>query len=120
MLLSLARSRFGSSLVGWAFAHLSFALPVRRLRESDTLLAFWHPRPCYPIHILLVPKKAIAGLETLTPADDALLAEVLRTAHSLAAELGIAAGGYRLLVNGGAYQDVPQLHFHLVADHPAS
>ena len=26
------------------------------------------------------------------------------------------AGGYRLLVNGGAYQDVPHLHFHLVAD----
>lgn len=25
-------------------------------------------------------------------------------------------GGYRLIVNGGAYQDVPQLHFHLISD----
>ena len=24
--------------------------------------------------------------------------------------------GYRLIVNGGKYQEIPQLHFHLVSD----
>jgi histidine triad (HIT) family protein len=115
MLLSLARSRLGSWLTGWAFAHLSFALPVRRVCETDTLLAFWHPRPLYPVHILLVPKKAITTLDALTPADDVFLLDALRTAHKIAAELGLAERGCRLLVNGGAYQEVPQLHFHLIA-----
>jgi hypothetical protein len=25
-------------------------------------------------------------------------------------------GAYRLIVNGGDYQDFPQLHFHLISD----
>jgi len=86
------------------------------LHETDTLLAFWHPCPSYAAHILLVPKKAIVRLAALTPSDDVFHVDVLRTAEKLVAELGLAAGNYQLLVNAGAYQDVPQLHFHLIAD----
>ena len=43
--LSLARSTLGGLIIGWMFAHLSFAIPVKRLRETDTLLAFYHPVP---------------------------------------------------------------------------
>jgi hypothetical protein len=28
----------------------------------------------------------------------------------------LAEGGYRLIVNGGKYQDFPYLHFHLISD----
>ena len=28
----------------------------------------------------------------------------------------LAESGYRLIVNGGKYQDFPYLHFHLVSD----
>jgi hypothetical protein len=31
---------------------MSFALPVERLREIETLLAFYHPKPAYPFHHL--------------------------------------------------------------------
>jgi histidine triad (HIT) family protein len=112
---ALARSSVGGRIIGWIFAYMSFAIPVDRLYESKALLAFHHPRPSYPVHILFVPKKAIRGFSDLQPEDDGFLVEVFRTAQRLVKELDLAASGYRLIVNGGEFQDVPQLHFHLVA-----
>jgi histidine triad (HIT) family protein len=118
-LLSLARSSraapFFGQIIGWIFAYMSFVIPVKRLRETDTLLAFHHPKPSYPVHILLVPKKAIGALTNLSAADDIFLAEVFATAKELVQELDIS-NGYRLILNGGEYQDVPQLHFHLIGN----
>ena len=101
-------------LLGWIFAHMSFAIPVQRLRETETLLAFHHPKPSYPFHVLLVPKRAIASLKELDPKDSVFLADLYSTVQSLVEEFQLSA--YRLIVNGGEYQDFPQLHFHLIAD----
>ena len=95
---------------------MSFAIPVHRLRETSSLIAFHHPKPAYPLHILLVPKKAIPGLTGLSPADTALLGDLFSTVQSLVSEFNLEKTGYRLIVNGGKYQDIPQLHFHLVSD----
>ena len=94
---------------------MSFAIPTRRLRETSTLFAFHHPQPSYPVHILLVPKKALSGLEALSPEDDSFYSDLFSTVQSLVVEIRLAEQGYRLMVNGGGYQDVPQLHFHLVS-----
>ena len=96
---------------------MSFALPVERLRETSTLLAFYHPKPAYPLHILLVPKKPIGTLAELDPtADTDFLADLYSTAQSLVEQFQLAQSGYRLIVNGGTYQDFPYLHFHLISD----
>ena len=94
---------------------MSFAIPVNRLRETETLIAFHHPKPNYAIHILLVPKKAIHSLAELGPKDGNFLMEVFKVSQDIVSELALSEAGYRLIVNGGKYQDVPQLHFHLVA-----
>ena len=118
-LFSLARGRLGGVLIRRAFAALSFALPVKRLRETKTLIAFPHPRPSYPFHILIVPKKALGGLGDLGPADAEFLQDLFATVHSLVGEYGLDEAGYRLIANGGKYQEVAQLHFHLVAEKTA-
>jgi diadenosine tetraphosphate (Ap4A) HIT family hydrolase len=41
---------------------------------------------------------------------------IIRVAQELVAELGLLETGYRLIVNGGAYQDVGQMHYHLTSD----
>lgn len=115
LLFNLARSSVGRLLIGWIFAHMSFAIPVNRLRDTDKLLVFHHPRPSYPVHILLVPKKAIESLADLQADDDTFLAEVFHVTQELVKELDLTTSGYRLIVNGGEYQDVPQLHFHLIS-----
>ena len=95
---------------------MSFALPVDRLVETSTLLAFHHPTPAHPLHVLLVPKKSIATLADLDPAADGdFLTDLFATVQKLVSQFNLAEGGYRLIVNGGKYQDFPYLHFHLVS-----
>jgi histidine triad (HIT) family protein len=101
-------------LIGWIFEHMSFAIPVRRLRETDTLMAFHHPKPAYSFHVLLVPKRAVRSLQRLDSNDSAFLTELYSTVQSLVDEFQLSA--YRLIVNGGEYQDFPQLHFHLISE----
>jgi histidine triad (HIT) family protein len=112
---SLARSTLGRFLLGWVFARMSFLIPVQRLHETATLMAFYHPRPSYPVHVLIVPKRAIASLADLTSRDQDFMADLFSCVRSLVAELGLEPAGYRLIANGGKYQDVAQLHFHLVS-----
>ena len=101
-------------LIGWVFEHMSFAIPVNRLRETETLMAFHHPKPSYLFHVLLVPKKSVESLKELDSTDSAFFADLYSTVQSLVDEFHLPA--YRLIVNGGEYQDFPQLHFHLVSD----
>jgi histidine triad (HIT) family protein len=105
--------RLAGFLTGWMFAHMSFMIPARRLRETDTLLAFHHPRPSHPFHVILVPKKDIRSFAALEPSDP-FLADLVRTVQGLVVEYHLVA--YRLIVNGGENQDFPHLHFHLVSD----
>lgn len=97
---------------------MSSLLPVNRLKETDTLLAFDHPQPVYPVHILLVPKKACGSLLELSASDSAFMHDLLATVQELVVERRLEQPGYRLIVNGGPYQDIPQLHFHLVSGPP--
>ena len=101
-------------LIGWVFEHMSFAIPVNRLHETETLVAFHHPKPSYPFHVLLVPKKSVESLMDLDSADSAFFKDLYSTVQSLVEEHQLPA--YRLIVNGGEYQDFPQLHFHLVSE----
>lgn len=95
---------------------MSFTIPVNRLRETKTLIAFYHPKANYPTHILIVPKRNIGNLSELSAADSDFMVDLFQTVQSLIAELNLDSRGYRLITNGGKYQDVPHLHFHLIAD----
>ena len=115
-LFALARTPLGGRLARRWFGPLSRFLPVQRLYATERLLAFYHPRPSYPVHILLVPRAPIAGLEALNGQETALYADLMRAVQTLVDRLGLAERGYRLIINGGAYQDVPLLHAHLISE----
>jgi histidine triad (HIT) family protein len=95
----------------WMLNHVPSAIPVKCLRETDSLLAFFHPRPDYPFHVIILPKRAIRSFSELEPADP-FMADLVTAAQSLVAENHLTA--YRLIVNGGEYQEFPHLHFHLI------
>ena len=94
---------------------MSFLIPTKRLRETDTLLAFYHPKPNYPVHILVMPKDEVDSFQSLDSTNSAFMTDLVSTVQSLVEELGLAEKGYRLIVNGGEYQDFPHLHFHLIS-----
>ena len=116
LLVKLARSRASRIIIGWVFTHMSFVIPVKRLRETETLLAFHHPQPSYPLHILLVPKRPYPTLLDVPPDATDFLRDLVEVVQDLVREFGLESSGYRLVTNGGAYQDVQHLHFHLVSE----
>lgn len=116
-LYSLARARPMQRIIREVFAHMTFAIPVKRLRETRTLLAFHHPSPSYPVHILLVPKRAYSSIMVMPLDDQDFQRDLFAAVQSLVQEFDLERKGYRFLVNGGAYQDVPILHFHLVSNY---
>jgi len=109
-----ANTSIGSALIGWILTKTNFLLPFDRLRETETLIAFHHPKPAYSFHVLIVPKKTVQSLANLDANDSVFLADLFSTVQSLVNEFHLSA--YRLIVNGGEYQDFPQLHFHLISN----
>lgn len=91
-------------------------IPSNKAFEDERVLAFHDIDPQAPVHVLIIPKKHIDSVLGLTAEDDALLAHMFRVAQKLAAELGVAEKGFRLVLNTGEEggQSVPHLHMHLL------
>ncbi len=90
-------------------------VPGKKVYEDERVLAFEDINPQAPTHILVVPKKHIAGLKEAAPED----AEVIGHCHLVAARLARERGiedGYRTVFNVGprAGQSVFHLHLHLL------
>lgn len=91
-------------------------IPASIVFEDDRLLAFNDVNPQAPTHVLVVPKRHIATLNDLVPADDAIVGEMARRAAAIAKERGLSAGGFRTVfnTNGDAGQTVFHIHLHLL------
>lgn len=90
-------------------------LPADKVFENERIIAIKDINPVAPVHILIMPKKEISDLQSLSPEDLALVGEMVQVAQSLAIRFNIAEG-YRLITNNGAPagQSVFHLHFHLI------
>ena len=91
-------------------------LPASIVFEDDRILAFNDINPQAPTHVLVLPKRHIPTLNDLDAADDSLVGEIVRRAAAIAAERGLAVGGYRTVfnTNRNAGQTVFHIHLHLV------
>ena len=91
-------------------------IPADIVYEDDLCLAFNDVNPQAPTHVLLIPKKEIASVDDIDPADEALIGHLFVIARKIAADLGLS-GGYRVVTNCGsaAGQEVMHLHFHILA-----
>jgi len=90
-------------------------IPAKIVYEDDRCLAFHDIGPKAPVHVLIIPKKAIPTLDDVVDEDAPLLGHLQLVAVKLAKQMGLG-GGYRLVINckeaGG--QTVPHLHVHLL------
>jgi histidine triad (HIT) family protein len=115
MVYAVAKIKMLRSFVIWGLAHMSSIIPNQVISETDSLICFHHPRPVYPVHILIVPKAEIRDLMHLEIEQSDLLQDVFTITRQLVENLHLGEKGYRLVLNGGVYQEFPQLHFHLIA-----
>lgn len=90
-------------------------IPSRKVYEDDQVFVFEDINPGAPVHLLLIPKRHIAGLAEATAEDDVLLGYLQRKAAAIAREKGLQSG-YRTVLNVGpdAGQSVFHLHLHLL------
>ena len=91
-------------------------IPATLVHEDDLCLAFRDISPQAPVHILIVPRKAVPSVGLAEAGDVALLGHLLLTAAEVARREGVADSGYRLVINNGpdGGEDVPHLHIHLL------
>ena len=92
-------------------------VPAERVYEDDEFLAFRDAAPAAPTHILVIPKRAQrSGPAALTDADAEWVGRMVVLGTRLAADAGVDASGYRLVMNSGgdAGQTVHHLHMHVI------
>jgi len=89
-------------------------IPKKFLFESDALVAFEDINPSADIHILIVPKSHISGIQNLDDSHGQLLTEIYKAANILVKKNELEDNLYRVVVNGGKAQHVAHLHFHLL------
>lgn len=91
-------------------------IPADIVFEDDHVLAFRDIRPQAPVHVLVVPRKAIPRVAEAAAADHAVLGHLLLKAAEVARRLGLERTGYRLVINNGpdGGESVPHLHVHLL------
>jgi histidine triad (HIT) family protein len=97
---------------------LSGRTPIRKVFETDNVLAFHHTRPFWPVHIVVIPKRHVSSLLTLETEDNDLLVELFAIIKQIAAKVVAEHGGARVLTNLGKYQDSKHLHFHISHGEP--
>jgi histidine triad (HIT) family protein len=92
-------------------------IPAKIVFEDELSLAFHDVNPRAPVHVLIIPKKAIASLEEVEPEDQMLIGHLFLVLQKVARQLGVAEHGYRVAINcrDGGGQEVPHLHLHLLA-----
>ena len=91
-------------------------IPSKKVYEDENVYAFHDINPNAPVHVLVIPKKHIASIQEVTAENVAAVSAVLQAIPTIAAELGLAEKGYRVITNCGedGGQTVGHLHFHIL------
>ena len=93
-------------------------LPSEVILENEYAIAFYDIAPQAPIHILIIPKgKYIKYDDFINKASKEEVYNFFMLINQLVKNYNLEDAGYRLISNAGknANQEVPHLHFHLLA-----
>jgi histidine triad (HIT) family protein len=96
-------------------------IPSTKVHEDDEFVAFRDIRPAAETHVLIIPRKHIETLSSVTPEDAPMLGRMLVLVSKLADKLGVAytggETGFRTVFNTGpgGGQEVYHIHAHLLA-----
>jgi histidine triad (HIT) family protein len=110
-----------TSVPGCPFCGIvSGTVPNRQVYSDEHVVAFHDRNPQAPVHVLVIPRQHVSGINTPEAEDGALLAALVCAANHVARQEGIAGSGYRLVWNVGeqAGQSVFHLHLHVLGGRP--
>ena len=90
-------------------------IPAKIQYEDEDYIVIHDIQPAAPVHLLVIPKRAIPTLNDLSEADVALVGGAFLVAKQVMKDLGHT--DYRTVFNcgPGAQQSVFHLHMHVLA-----
>lgn len=90
-------------------------IPAKIAYEDDRTIVIHDLNPQAPVHVLVIPRKAIPTLNDLSAEDEALVGHLFIVAKKVMADLGHS--DYRAVFNcgAGAQQSVFHVHLHVLA-----
>ena len=88
-------------------------LATHKVLETKNVLAIYDVNPVAKIHILIIPKKHIESVMTVSDVHANDLVDLFEVAQKIVEDRKLDA--FRLAFNGGKYQHVAHLHMHLLA-----
>lgn len=91
-------------------------IPCNLVFEDDKVICFKDINPEAPVHVLIVPKKHIESLNSLTDEDTAIISHIYKVAKDVVKDLNVDNTGYRIVTNCGedGGQSVNHVHFHVL------
>lgn len=88
-------------------------IPTKKVRYEDfDVIAFDSINPVAETHILIIPKKHIVSFLEIN--EDFDFSKIVKAAQKIIMENKIELA-YKLVFNGGKFQTVPHLHWHLLS-----
>lgn len=95
-------------------------IPADIIYEDEHVIAFNDINPQAPTHALIIPRKHIATLNEVQAEDAALVGHMVKTAATIAKQLGFDENGYRTVFNCNPHggQTVYHIHLHLLGGKP--
>lgn len=88
-------------------------IKTTKVFETDMVVAVNDINPVAETHIVIIPKKHIESVMTVTKADADDLVAIFEVGQKLVNDRKLSA--FRFAFNGGSYQHVPHLHMHILA-----
>lgn len=92
---------------------LSGSTKVEIVAETEHALAFYHTRPFYEEHIVVIPKKHIPSLIELDEDAQYIMNEVLSVIQIVAKRMNDEYGACTVSTNIGDYQSNKHMHWHV-------
>ncbi|QQS39450.1 HIT domain-containing protein [Candidatus Woesebacteria bacterium] len=88
-------------------------LPAKVREETKNVIAFDSIDPIATTHIIIIPKEHIVSFIDIQKSHHETIIDMMEVINKLIQARDISAG-YKIIVNGGKYQVVKHLHWHLV------
>jgi len=91
-------------------------IPCTKVYEDDKVLAFDDIHPMAPVHVIIIPKQHISTLMDIDAKNIDIVNNLIAAAQKVSQIKGIAAKGFRTVINCNAEggQVVFHLHVHVL------
>ena len=95
---------------------LNNKIEVDKVEETDNVLAYHHTKPVWMTHIVVIPKEHVVRITDLN--DLSIINEIFSVLQSIINKLKLDETNFKIVTNGGSFQDSKHLHFHLLSGEP--